>query len=99
MHRQLRQLPSVDELLRHPLLATLATTGARPLLVKCARETLETLRKQIRSGQASPAPDDIATHVERAFQQQQRPSLRSLINATGVIINTNLGRSPLSQES
>jgi L-seryl-tRNA(Ser) seleniumtransferase len=99
IHQRLRQLPSVDELLRHPLLTALAATNARPLLVKCARETLETFREQIRSGQASPTRDDIAARVQQTVQQQQRPSLRPLINATGVIINTNLGRSPLSQES
>ncbi|HEY7358870.1 MAG TPA: L-seryl-tRNA(Sec) selenium transferase, partial [Ktedonobacterales bacterium] len=99
MQRRLRQLPSVDELLRHALLAPIAAASARPLLVECARETLESLRQQIRSGQASPALNTIAERVYQRFQQRQRPSLRPLINATGVIINTNLGRAPLSQES
>jgi L-seryl-tRNA(Ser) seleniumtransferase len=98
MHQQLRQLPSVDELLRHPTLASLATSG-RALLVECARETLEAIRLQIRSGQATPAADTIAARVTALFQQRQRPSLRPVINATGVIINTNLGRAPLSHES
>ena len=99
MQRQLRQLPSVDEVLRHTLLASIAATSARPLLVECARQTLSVHREQIRSGQASPTLEAIATHVYQLFQQQQRPSLRPVLNATGVIINTNLGRAPLSQES
>ncbi|HEY7356550.1 MAG TPA: L-seryl-tRNA(Sec) selenium transferase [Ktedonobacterales bacterium] len=99
MQQRWRQLPSVDELLRHALLAPIAATSARPLLVECAREALESLRQQIRSGQASPALNTIAEHAYQLFQQRQRPSLRPLINATGVIINTNLGRAPLSQES
>ncbi len=97
--QQFRQLPSVDELLRHPLLAASAATSARPLLVECAREVLGLAREQIRSGQAHPSPDAIAAQVHTLFQQRQRPSLRPVINATGVIINTNLGRAPLSQES
>ncbi len=99
MQQQLRQLPSIDELLRHPLLVALAATGARPLLVKCARQTLEAQRQQIRAGQASLSLEDIAAEVRQTFHRQQQPSLRPLINATGVIINTNLGRAPLSQES
>jgi L-seryl-tRNA(Ser) seleniumtransferase len=99
MQQQLRQLPSVDELLRHALLASPAHSAARPLLVEQAREVLGTVREQIRSGQASPSVEAIAARVYALFQQRQRPSLRPVINATGVIINTNLGRAPLSQES
>jgi L-seryl-tRNA(Ser) seleniumtransferase len=97
--QQLRQLPSVDELLRQSQLASIATTSAHSLLVECARETLWSIREQIRSGQTSPPLADIAARVYALFQQRQRPSLRPVINATGVIINTNLGRAPLSQES
>jgi len=99
MQQQLRQLPSVDEVLRHPTLVAIAATSARALLVECARETLEAVRTQIRSGQANPPVDTIAALVSMLFQRRQRPSLRPVINATGVIINTNLGRAPLSQES
>jgi len=99
IQQQLRRLPSVDELLRHPLLAPLAGTGARPLLVESAREVIGSIRAQIRSGQASPPLEEIATRIQQSFQQRQRPNLRPVINATGVIINTNLGRAPLSQEA
>lgn len=99
LHQQLRQLPSVDELLRQPLLASIAAAGARPLLVQCARETLASLREHIRSGQIMPSLETLTEQVYTLFQQQQRSSLRPVINATGVIINTNLGRSPLSPES
>ncbi len=99
MQQQLRQLPSVDELLRHAQLAAPAATSARGLLLECAREVLGTIRKQIRSGQTSPSLDAIAARVYTLLQQQQRPSLLPVLNATGVIINTNLGRAPLSQET
>ncbi len=99
MQHQLRQLPSVDELLRHALLAPLAGTGAHLLLVESAREVIGSIREQIRSGQETPPLEEIATRIQQAFQQRQRPNLRPVINATGVIINTNLGRAPLSDDA
>ncbi len=95
----MRQLPSVDELLRHPLLAPIAGTGARASLVGHARQVLRLIRQEIRAGVAGPSLEVVAARVYAVFQQRQRPNLRPVINATGVILNTNLGRSPLSQEA
>ena len=99
IQQQLRQLPSVDELLRHPLLAPLASTGTRTMFVEQTRQVLALIREEVRAGIAVPSLEAIAARVHAAFQQRQRPSLRPVINATGVILNTNLGRAPLSQES
>jgi L-seryl-tRNA(Ser) seleniumtransferase len=92
-----RRLPSIDELLRHSSLAALANTSARPLLVETARATLENIRAELRAGAPSASHEIIARRVLAAFEQRQQPSLRPIINATGVILNTNLGRAPLSQ--
>ncbi len=97
IQQQLRQLPSVDELLRHPLLASSATPHTRPGLVAQAREALLAIREEIRAGAPVPSLEAIAVRVAEHFHQQQRPNLRPVINATGVVINTNLGRAPLSQ--
>lgn len=99
LQERLRQLPSVDELLRHPALIPIVSAGARPMLVDAARTTMLAIREEIRAGAPGPSLDAIATRVADRFLQRQRPSLRPVINATGVIINTNLGRAPLSQES
>lgn len=99
LQERLRQLPSVDELLRHPALISLASAGARPLLLEAARATLLAIREEIRAGASGQTIEAIAQRVAERFLQQQRYSLRPVINATGVIINTNLGRAPLSQES
>jgi hypothetical protein len=56
LQERLRQLPSVDELLRHPTLASLASAGSRPLLVEVARTTLLTIREEIRAGALGPTP-------------------------------------------
>ncbi|MER3409965.1 MAG: L-seryl-tRNA(Sec) selenium transferase [Thermoleophilia bacterium] len=88
----MRDLPSVDELLRHPRLAELP----RPLLVEAARAALAQAREEIRSGLE---PGDLVQRVEQAFVQAQAPRLRRALNATGVIVHTNLGRSPLAEEA
>ena len=99
LQERLRQLPSVDELLRHPALAPMVSAGARPLLVEAARATLLATREEIRAGAPGSTIEAIALRVAERFLEHQRHSLRPVINATGVIINTNLGRAPLSQES
>ncbi len=85
---KLRDLPSVDELLRHPRLAG----EPRPLLLEAARATLAQARREI---QAGGEPGDLVQRVEEAVRRAQAPSLRRALNATGVIVHTNLGRSPL----
>jgi L-seryl-tRNA(Ser) seleniumtransferase len=92
-----RRLPSIDELLRHSVLSALANTSARPQLVETARATLEAIRAELLAGVPLASREDIAGRVRAAFEQRQRPSLQPIINATGVILNTNLGRAPLSQ--
>lgn len=92
-----RRLPSIDELLRHSSLAALANTSARPLLVETARATLQAIRTELRTGVPLASREEIARRVRAAFEQRQQPNLQPIINATGVILNTNLGRAPLSQ--
>lgn len=94
----LRQLPSVDELLNRPRLARLAREAGHSLVVEAARAALDELRAAIAQRGEAAAIDAgtlearIAGEVGRALQ----PSLRPVINATGVILHTNLGRAPLS---
>src|SRR5205085_5448201 len=101
----LRQIPSVDELLAEPRLAELAKRVDRNLVVEVARAVLEDLRGRI-TGQAatallaeiSPVACDPASLEERITRMVERILARSLlpvINATGVILHTNLGRAPL----
>jgi L-seryl-tRNA(Ser) seleniumtransferase len=95
----LRQIPSVDELLTQPRLAALATKVERSLVVEIARAVLADLRARI-SGEPNFAAfalggksieELIAAQVERLLAR----SLQPVINATGVILHTNLGRAPL----
>jgi len=96
----LRQIPSVDELLRQPRMAKLVGRIPRELLVEVAREVLASVRAEITGEKGvsvipivpSDLEDVIAREVERILSRTLQPA----INATGVILHTNLGRAPLS---
>jgi L-seryl-tRNA(Ser) seleniumtransferase len=87
-----RQLPSVDRLLQDPSLSALP----RELAVQMAREVLDDARRGLRDGGWTHELAELPSLVARRVEQATRPSLRSVINATGVVIHTNLGRAPLS---
>ena len=84
---KLRDLPSVDELAR----------GVDdPLAVEAAREVLTRAREEIRAG---AEPGDLQGRLREALVTVRAPSLRRVLNATGVIVHTNLGRAPLAAEA
>jgi L-seryl-tRNA(Ser) seleniumtransferase len=80
---ELRELPSVDELARDV---------DDPLAVDTARTVLERARGEIRAGRD---PGDLAALLRDELAHARRPSLRRVLNATGVLVHTNLGRAPL----
>ena len=97
-----RALPSVDELLRLPAVAALLESGGHGAVTAAARAVLERLREQIAAGNLDEHALEIALAalpeaIERELRRSMQYSLRSLINATGVVLHTNLGRAPLSQ--
>ena len=96
---QLRLLPSVDEILQSATGQRLITQYSRTMTLRALRATLARARADIRHGAACPSFEELLATAEQILQREQQPRLRPLINATGVIINTNLGRSPLSQEA
>jgi L-seryl-tRNA(Ser) seleniumtransferase len=96
---QLRLLPSVDELLHSASGQQLVQRYSRSMTLQAIRTSLAQARAYIRQGASRLSSDEILTIAEQTLFESQRPNLRPVINATGVIINTNLGRSPLSQEA
>jgi L-seryl-tRNA(Ser) seleniumtransferase len=97
-----RLLPSLDEVLRNPVMEALAQREGRSATVAAARAALEQLRSDITAGkldeeQIKTRLDQLLPAVERKLQQALAYSLRPVINATGVILHTNLGRAPLSR--
>ncbi len=90
LQRRLRSLPSVTELLARPELAELPE-GRR---LSVARRAVEEVRARLLSGSSEAfSPADLA----RAVAELSRPELRRVLNATGVILHTNLGRAPLAE--
>ena len=93
---RLRQLPSVDRLLAEEAVHVLVSVYGRRQAVDGLRAVLDLARVEVRAGASVP---DLSALVARAsdwLQERLAPTLRPVINATGVIIHTNLGRAPLS---
>ncbi len=90
MAQSLRNLPSVDRLLADPRLAA----EPRPLALVAARAALERARTAIRAGVDPGDPVELALSE---LESTRRPSLRRVLNATGVLVHTNLGRAPLAE--
>ena len=100
----LRQLPSVDEVLRSSAISDSLEREGRAATADAVRTVLDRLRKEISAGtleesRAQLAIGGISEAVERELRRSLGYSLQKVINATGVILHTNLGRAPLSREA
>jgi len=96
----LRTLPKTDDVLAHPALAETIAAVPRVLVVDAARGAIEDLRGRLLAGEdISPSVEMAARAAAGRAVLAARPSLRRVINATGIIIHTNLGRSVLSQKA
>ena len=106
---RLRHLPSIDLLLRRAAIERLSAEAGRETVRDRLREVLDELRRELRSGSvpdASVQPDPaahLALEIERRlagrFAQREQAGTQRVINATGVILHTNLGRAPLSRSA
>jgi L-seryl-tRNA(Ser) seleniumtransferase len=91
-----RDLPSVDRLLRSEPLQQLLEREPRALVVDAARQALDEARAGLGNGGWPHTVDDLPRLVEERVRAALTPRLRPVVNATGVVIHTNLGRAPLS---
>jgi L-seryl-tRNA(Ser) seleniumtransferase len=96
---ELRQLPSVDGLLQAPDAQALLEAHGHALVVEAIRTALDDARREILRGQPRPTVEAILAYATSELQALIRPTLRPVINATGVVIHTNLGRAPLCDEA
>ena len=103
MNNLLRQLPSVDEVLKHDRVKAWLGAHPRVLVLEAVRAAIDRKREQIlkASGASAPelSPDAIVDAAGDFLAELSSPSLRPLVNATGVVVHTNLGRSILSEEA
>jgi L-seryl-tRNA(Ser) seleniumtransferase len=97
----LRRVPSVDEILLRPQIAALAGTIERAYLVETVRSVLAKVRCELISAHSADEhllePSALEQKIREAVEAELEPSLRPVINASGVILHTNLGRAPLSE--
>ena len=99
MREELRKLPGVDRLLQEGAVQALAEEYGHDLTVETIRQALDLARQTIMAGQDCPSTDELVEMMRLNLEARSRPTLRPVINATGVIIHTNLGRAPLSTEA
>ncbi len=96
-----RLLPSVDQALQRPDVQALVEARGRPAVVKALRSALDALRSRATAGATGleAAVEGLGRDVAERLEAARRPSLRRVVNATGVVVHTNLGRAPLSPEA
>ncbi len=101
--RWLKRIPKVDELIASEELTPLFAAYPRKVVIKGIRRSLERLRSLVKEGERVKedffTPFFLCKWVEEEVQEILSPSLRKVINATGVVIHTNLGRAPLPEEA
>ncbi|MEJ2555389.1 MAG: L-seryl-tRNA(Sec) selenium transferase [Anaerolineae bacterium] len=96
---ELRKLPSVDKLLQEGAVAGMVEQYGRELTLDALRAALDDARQGILGGEPAPEVEPLIATATRRLMANVRPSLYPVINATGVIIHTNLGRAPLSERA
>ncbi|MCJ7655108.1 MAG: L-seryl-tRNA(Sec) selenium transferase, partial [Dehalococcoidia bacterium] len=99
MENELRRLPSVDKLISEERIRQLREIYTHSLVVDVVRQRLEESRLAIMRGSSCPSSDEIVDSICSRLQTLAQSSLRPVINASGVILHTNLGRAPLSKEA
>ncbi len=92
----LRQLPSIDRLLLDPSVSALFDDATHERKVRVLRFAVDSARRRLQGGDARPFSGD---DVRRALEEEAKGGLRPVLNATGVVLHTNLGRAPLAPEA
>ena len=97
-----RQIPSVNDVLAAEAVTALLEKHAHEQIVTAIRMELDELRGRLASGEAVDGQaqiNDIACRVSERLSKELRPKLRPVINATGIVLHTNLGRAPVAEEA
>jgi len=98
----LRNLPSVSELLESPPLKALVNRLSHNVVVSTIRAVLDETRVEVQTVAAEktlPNVGDLAERIARRVMESETPALRPVVNATGILLHTGLGRAPLAEEA
>ena len=100
-HQLLRQIPKVDELLKEAKLEALLAEVSEKIVTRAVRQGLDELRQNILEGKIEemPTKDAICDRIAAIAHREASPSLQRVINGTGIILHTNLGRACLSNKA
>jgi L-seryl-tRNA(Ser) seleniumtransferase len=90
-----RNIPQVDRVLREPRIEAECRSIRRELVAEIVRREIESVRASALDGGTIVGTDEIVSRVVKTVERLRKPALRKVINGTGVILNTNLGRAPL----
>ncbi len=93
----LHAIPSVDSLLNLPAMVSLQAEYGHVWCLQATRQVLEEIRSHVKNTGNLPTEEKIVSQIESLLISQSIPTLRPVINATGVVLHTNLGRAPLCQ--
>ncbi len=96
---ELRKLPKVDRVVAAPALAELRDSVGRRVLTAIVRDVISALRREVKAGRPVPAEDQVIREVLEQTARRLATGLAPVINATGVVLHTNLGRAPLGAAS
>src|SRR4051812_33264413 len=99
MSNPFRSLPAVNDVLACEAVHALAGRHARAQIVAAVRAELDELRRRLGRGEGVDGSADaeaVAARAARRLEREDRPKLVRIINATGVVLHTNLGRAPLA---
>ncbi|MBC8876084.1 MAG: L-seryl-tRNA(Sec) selenium transferase [Planctomycetes bacterium] len=100
MSNVLKNIPSVNELLERPPLRKLVDRANRNVVVSGVRRFLDNLRTEVKNAAADvnvPTPGELAERIAKWISDEDTPNLRPVINATGILLHTGLGRAPLAE--
>jgi len=104
-YEYLKKIPSIDAVMRTPEVDALCREFSRSLVIKAVRQTLNDRRMKIISSEEKSIGKDYAiteisiNELRKIIGDILRPSFRNVVNATGIIVHTNLGRAPLAKEA
>jgi L-seryl-tRNA(Ser) seleniumtransferase len=95
-----RNIPKVDKVLEWPGVKAFLEQYPRPVVITAVRETLDQVRSELLGGEATTetlAEESVTQRIAIALETTNTPGLRRVINGTGVVLHTNLGRAPLAE--
>jgi len=97
MKDELRKIPGIDKLIKIPEIVELEKQHGNELVRFCLREVIDNIRKSVLSGGKAPDREDIIILVKSRIEVLVNSTLKPVINATGIVLHTNLARAPLGK--